>query len=124
MALQCVLAEMKRSILPCKPGQFMDKLLSQCADCSIACYVPTSDYCKRVCPGWLAISPSSPPPLSNSSPVAVLTIVMPLVCIAIIGSVLFAVFIVRRQSQQLVNHVEEGTHLQRPREVDAVQEEA
>ena len=29
----------------------MDKLLSQCADCSIACYVPTSDYCKRICPG-------------------------------------------------------------------------
>ncbi|KAI0236276.1 hypothetical protein LSAT2_013149 [Lamellibrachia satsuma] len=67
LALQNVLAGMKRSVnvRPCKPGQFMDKLLSQCADCSIACSVPTSNYCKRVCPGWSAISPSSTPPVGQ-----------------------------------------------------------
>ncbi|KAI0223110.1 hypothetical protein LSAT2_025650 [Lamellibrachia satsuma] len=105
---------MKRSvnIPPCKPGQFMDTLINQCTDCSIACNVPTSNYCRRVCPGWSAISPSSTPPLSNSS--TVLVVVMSLVGIAIIISVLFAVFIVRRRRSQ---------QLQRPRVVNATQEE-
>ncbi|KAI0218944.1 hypothetical protein LSAT2_029397 [Lamellibrachia satsuma] len=106
----------------------MDKLINQCTDCSIACKIPTSNYCRRVCPGWSAISPSSTPLLSNSS--TVLVVVMSLVCIAII-SVLFAVFIVRHrrsqqlQHQQVVNAVEEeGRYLQGSQLVDAIEEES